>query len=120
MEEKDYGSVGEYIESFSPEMRERLNAMRKTIREAAPQAEEKIAYRMPAYSLNGPLVYFAAFKNHIGFYPTASGIENFKDELKEYKSGRGSVQFPLNEPLPLELVKRIVEFKVRENTGKKK
>lgn len=115
-----YNTVDEYISLFLDDVREKLNQMRKIIKETAPDAEEKISYRMPAYFKNGPLVYFAAFKNHIGFYPTASGTEAFKEEFKPYKSGKGSVQFPMDESLPIELVKRVVRFKVEENLRPKK
>jgi uncharacterized protein YdhG (YjbR/CyaY superfamily) len=111
----NYNTVDEYISMFPKDVQEKLLQMGKAIKEAAPEAEEKISYRMPAYFKNGPLVYFAAFKNHIGFYPTASGTETFKEEFKPYKSGKGSVQFPMDEPLPIELVKRVVRFKVEEN-----
>jgi uncharacterized protein YdhG (YjbR/CyaY superfamily) len=89
--------------------------MRQTIREAAPGATEAISYRMPTFKLNGNLVHFAAFKNHIGFYPTPSAIERFKEELSPYKWAKGSVQFPLDKPVPYALVKKIVTFRVKEN-----
>ena len=92
--------------------------MRKTIKAAAPNAEELISYQMPAYKYKGVLVYFAAFEKHIGFYATPTGHSAFKKELSQYKTGKGSVQFPLTEPLPLELVKRIVQFRVKENEEK--
>lgn len=114
----EFGTVEEYIESFPQEIQERLYALRKAVREAAPEAEEKIAYRMPAYGLNGRLLYFAGFKNHIGLYPLTEAMGEFKDELKAYKTGRGSIQFQNDEPFPIDLIKRIIEFRVRENTGK--
>ena len=115
----DYDTVEKYIASFSPEIRKALNEIRSTVRKTAPEAEETIAYRMPAYKLNGkPLVYFAAFKNHIGFYPTPRGIEAFDKELKKYKHAKGSVQFPLDKPMPLALIKKMVKFRVKENTEK--
>ena len=93
--------------------------MRQTIRKAAPEAEEAIAYHMPTFKLNGKnLVHFAAFKNHIGFYPTPSGIEAFIKELSSYKGAKGSVQFPLDKPIPYDLVKKIVIFRVKENRKK--
>ena len=95
-----------------------LQTLRQTIHQAAPDAVEKISYGMPTFTLKGNLVHFGAFKTHIGFYPTPSGIENFKDELAVYKGAKGSVQFPLDEPLPLDLVRRIVEFRVEENLAK--
>jgi len=92
--------------------------MRETIRKAAPQAEEAISYRIPTFKLNGNLVHFAAFKNHIGFYPTSSGILAFKKELSGYKTSRGTVQFPMDKPMPLDLVRRIVRFRVKESLSK--
>ncbi|MCG7384260.1 DUF1801 domain-containing protein [Paenibacillus sp. ACRRY] len=110
--------VDEYISGFAPDVQVRLQALRQIIREAAPNAEEKISYQMPTYALHGNLVHFAAYKNHIGFYPAPSGIEAFRDELSVYKGAKGSVQFPLNQPLPEELIRRIVEFRVKENVEK--
>lgn len=110
-----FTSIDEYIASFPPNVQEKLEQMRTTIRAAAPDAVEKISYQMPTFALKGNLVHFAAYENHIGFYPTPSGIEQFKDELAVYKSAKGSVQFPLDQPLPLDLVRRIVEFRVAEN-----
>ena len=110
-----FGSIDEYIASFPPEIQARLEAMRATIRAAAPDAEEKISYQMPTFFLKGNLVHFAAFKQHIGFYPAPRGIEEFKEELSIYKGAKGSVQFPLDQPLPLDLVARIVRFRVAEN-----
>jgi uncharacterized protein YdhG (YjbR/CyaY superfamily) len=110
-----------YIDQFPQNVRVKLVEMRNIIQENAPEANESFAYRMPAYKLNGrPLVYFAGFKNHIGFYATPSGHEEFKNELAGYKQGKGSVQFPVDGPLPLDLVKRIVLFRVRENMTKGK
>ena len=111
-------SVKEYIASFPPATRKQLSALRKTIKSAAPKAEELISYQMPAYKYKGVLVYFAALKIHIGFYATPTGHSAFKKELAKYKTGKGSVQFPLTEPLPLDLVKRIVQFRVKENEAK--
>jgi len=114
-----YKTVDEYIRTFQPTVQEILQKMRRTVKEAAPDAEEGITYNMPGFKINGkPLVYFAAFKSHIGFYPIPSGIEAFKEELSHYKQGRGSVQFPLDKPIPYELVKRIVVFRAKENMGK--
>jgi len=107
--------VDEYISMFSDNIQELLIELRATIKEAAPEAEEVISYQMPAYKFHGVLIYFAAFKNHIGLYPRVSGIETFKDELSVYKGAKGSVQFPLNKPLPLDLIARIVKFRVTEN-----
>ena len=107
--------VDRYISGFPHGVREILERMRITIRKAAPGAEERISYRMPTFTLKGNLVHFAAFKHHIGFYPAASGVEKFKRELSVYKGGRGSVQFPLDKPIPFGLISRIVKFRVREN-----
>lgn len=107
-----------YIAGFPPETRELLTQVRKTIQNATPEAEEVISYQMPAYKFHGILVYFAGYKNHIGFYPTGSGIINFKDELSSYKTSKGTVQFPLDQPLPLELIAEMVKFRVAENLEK--
>ena len=99
-------------------MQGKLRKLRNVIREAAPDAEEKISYRIPAFALHEDLVYFAAFKNHIGFYPTGSGVATFEKELSAYKTGRGSVQFPIDKPIPYELVRKIVKFRVAESVKK--
>lgn len=104
-----------YIAGFPLPVQRLLQQMRDTILKTAPGAEEIIAYQMPAYRLNGPLVYFAGYKAHIGFYPTGSGIAAFQEELSAYKSAKGSVQFPVDQPLPLALIARIVRFRVKEN-----
>jgi uncharacterized protein YdhG (YjbR/CyaY superfamily) len=114
-----FKTIDEYIATFPPETQERLQQMRRTIHEAAPQAAEAISYQMPTFKLNGNLVHFAAFKHHIGFYPIPSGIEAFKEELSPYKTSKGAVQFPLNKPLPLGLVKKIVKYRVKQNLAKK-
>ena len=111
-------NIDEYIAGFPKNVQEILQKIRKTIREAAPDAKEAISYQMPSFRLEGNLVYFAAFKKHIGFYPIPSGIEEFKDELAVYEQGKGSVQFPLDRPMPLDLITRIVKFRVRENLRK--
>lgn len=113
-----FRSIDEYIAAFPADTQALLEAVRATIKAAAPDAEERISYQMPAFALNGNLVYFAALKDHIGFYPTASGIEAFKDELSVYKATKGSVQFPVSQPLPLELISNIVQFRVTENLKK--
>ena len=110
-----YESIDDYIKQFPPEVQEKLEALRKVIKESATDATEKISYQMPAFYLHGNLVYFAAFKHHIGFYPTSSGIEAFKDELSVYKGSKGSVQFPIDNPLPYDLIRRIVKYRVEEN-----
>src|SRR5687768_11823572 len=107
-----FKTVDEYMSSQPKEMQAILEALRETIKQAAPQAEELISYNMPAYKLHGMLVYFAANKNHIGFYPTPSAIEAFKKELSAYEGAKGSVKFPIDKPIPLSLVKKIVNFRV--------
>ena len=112
-------SVDEYIATFPIDIQKKLSQMREVIKATAPYADESISYGMPAYKLNKkPLVYFAAFKNHIGFYAAPSGHNKFSAELSKYKQGKGSVQFPLNEPLPPDLIRRIVLFKAIENKKK--
>lgn len=95
-----------------------LESIRITIRKAAPDATEAISYAIPTFKLNGNLVHFAAFKNHIGFYPTPTGIEEFEKELSVYKQGKGSVQFPIDKPLPLDLISKIVKYRIRKNSEK--
>lgn len=117
---KSIKNVDEYISSFSPEIQKILQSIRETIKQNAPEAEESIGYGMPAYKVNKkPLVYFAAFKNHIGFYATPTGHEAFAEELSTYKQGKGSVQFPIDKPMPLDLIERIVKFRVEGNLAKK-
>jgi uncharacterized protein YdhG (YjbR/CyaY superfamily) len=111
-------NVDEYISQFPAEVQVSLNKLRKTIKAAATKAEEMISYQMPAYKYNGMLVYFAAYKNHIGFYPTGSGIEAFKKELSAYKGAKGAVQFPIDKPIPLALITKIVQFRVQANLEK--
>ncbi len=111
-------SVDIYIEGFPKATQALLKQLRATIKKAAPNAEELISYQMPAYKYNGPLVYFAAYKNHIGFYPTPSGIEAFKKELLVYKGSKGAVQFPLDGKLPLDLITKIVKYRLKQNLEK--
>lgn len=108
-------TVDEYFESLSGDTLQKMQQVRKAIREAAPQAEEKISYAIPTFYLHGNLVHFAAFKHHIGFYPGRSGILAFDKELSSYKRAAGSVQFPLSESMPLNLIKKIVKYRVKEN-----
>ena len=108
-------TIDEYIAQFPADIQERLSTIRQIIRQAAPDASEKISYGMPTFYLNKNLVHFAAFKKHIGFYPAPHGITAFEEELSEYKSSKGAVQFPLSKPLPLDLIKRIVIFRAEEN-----
>jgi len=110
-------SIDEYISWFPKSVQQKLEEMRALIHETAPKANEKISYQMPAFELNGILVYFAAFSKHIGFYPTSSGVDAFKGELGEYNHSKGAIQFPLDKPLPMELIRRIVTFRLEENTN---
>jgi uncharacterized protein YdhG (YjbR/CyaY superfamily) len=112
-------NIDEYISAFPADVQRILMELRQTIRDAAPEAEETINYQMPTFTLNGNLVHFAAFQNHVGFYPTPTGIEAFKEELAPYKGAKGSVQFPIDQPLPLSLIRRIVEYRVKENSERK-
>jgi uncharacterized protein YdhG (YjbR/CyaY superfamily) len=119
MENKsNYNSIDEYIATFPREIQEKLEELRTVIKDVVPEAQEKISYQMPTFALKGNLVHFAAFKNHIGFYPTPSGITAFDDELSIYKRAKGSAQFPIDQPLPLELIRKIVKYRVEENLGK--
>ena len=111
-------TIDQYIAMFPEDVQAVLQQIRATIRAAAPHAVEKISYQMPTFAQNGNLVHFGAFKSHIGFYPVPTGIDAFKDELAVYKQGKGSVQFPLDQPMPLDLITRIVRFRVQENLAK--
>lgn len=113
-------SIDQYIQRFPEEIQARLTQIRVTIRETAPQATEKISYQMPAFEFNGILVYFAAYQGHIGFYPTGSGIAAFQDKLGGYQTSKGTIQFPHDRPLPLDLVREIVLHRVGENAKKSK
>jgi uncharacterized protein YdhG (YjbR/CyaY superfamily) len=121
-----YNTIDEYIATFPDDIQKKLKEVRAVIKAAAPEASEKISYQMPTFFLFGNLVHFAAFKNHIGFYPAPRGIEEFQKELSVYKGAKGSVQFPLDQPMPLDLISRIVKFRVKDNLasavakGKKK
>ena len=107
--------IDEYIAGFPNDVQEILDKIRMTIRKAAPDAEETIKYQMPTFTLNGNLVHFGAFKKHIGFYPAPRGIETFKDELSVYEGAKGSVRFPLDKPIPFNLISKIVKFRVKRN-----
>ena len=111
-------TIDEYMRAFPREVQEKLSDLRATIRRAAPDAVEKIAYRMPTFFQKKNLVHFAAYEHHIGFYPTASGVASFTGELTGYVTSKGAIQFPIDEPLPLDLVTRIVKFRVAENEAK--
>lgn len=117
---KKAADIDEYLNELTEDVRDKLESLRKTIRKAAPDADETINYQIPTFTLNGNLVHFAAFKNHIGFYPGPSAIEAFRKELSVYEGAKGSVQFPLDKRLPLKLISEIVKFRVKENLGKKK
>jgi uncharacterized protein YdhG (YjbR/CyaY superfamily) len=116
---KQIQTIDEYIEQFPGEIQDILQKLRQVIRESAPEAKEAISYRIPTFKLNGNLVHFAAFKDHISFFPTSSGIAAFKRELSAFKTSKGTVRFPLGTPIPYDLVKKIVKLRVRENLAKK-
>lgn len=115
---QDIKTINQYIKLFPKNTQQKLIQLRSTIKESAPQAQEKINYQMPTFYLHGNLVHFAGYKNHIGFYPTPSGIKAFAKELANYQSSKGAVQFPLDEKLPLALIKKIVKYRVKENLKK--
>ena len=118
---KQFKTIDEYIKTFPKDVQAILEKMRQTIRKAAPEAVETISYQMPTFKLNGRgLVYFAGFKNHVGFYPIPSGIAAFEKELSPYKQGKGSVQFPLDKPVPYDLVRKIVIFRMKQNLESKR
>lgn len=120
MQSKPASTIDEYIATFPEATQVLLQQMRDTIHKAAPKAEEAIKYAMPTFVLNGNLVHFAAYKNHIGFYPAPSGLEAFKEEIGKYKNSKGAVQFPIDKKLPLALVTKIVKYRVKENMAKVK
>ena len=115
-----HDNIDDYIADFPADIQKLLEQVRGTVKKAAPDAYETIKYAIPTFALNGNLVHFAAFKNHIGFYPAPTGSEAFKKELSIYKSGKGSVQFPLDKPMPLDLITKIVKYRVAENLKKAK
>jgi len=117
---KTFDTIDEYIANFPQDVQDILQELRKTIRDSAPNAKETISYQIPTFKLNSNLVHFAAYKNHIGFYPTVSGINKFKKELAQYELSKGTIKFPRDKPIPLELIKRIVKYRVEENLEKKK
>ncbi len=114
----NYKNIDEYIGIFPEEVQVILEQVRATIRQAAPEATEKISYAMPTFYLHGNLVYFAAYKNHIGFYPSTSGIIAFQKEISGYKNSKGAVQFPIDQPMPLDLIAEMVKFRAIENVEK--
>ena len=115
-----FQNIDEYIALWPADVQAKLQSLRATIQKAAPQAVETISYQMPTFTLFGNLVHFAAYKNHIGFYPVPSGMKAFEKELSKYKRGKGSAQFPIDQPLPLALVTKIVKFRAKENLEKAK
>lgn len=120
MRGKSFKTIDEYIAAFPREVQGILKTVRRKIGESAPAAQEAISYGIPTFKLNGNLVHFAAFKNHIGFYPAPSAIVAFKKELSRYKTSKGAIQFPIDKPMPLPLIGRMVKFRVKENLGKEK
>ena len=120
MAKANYKTIDEYIASFPEDTQKILEEIRATIKAVAPEAEEKISYQMPTFFLKGNLIHFAAFKKHIGIYPTPSGTQAFKDEISIYQGAKGSIRLPIDEPMPLELIGRIVKFRVAENLTKAK
>ena len=108
-------NMDEYIANFPQDVQDILQELRKTIRDSTPNAKEAISYQIPTFKLNGNLVHFAAFKKHIGFYPAPSGIEAFKEELSQYEVSKGTVKFPIDKPMPLDLIVKIVKYRVKEN-----
>jgi uncharacterized protein YdhG (YjbR/CyaY superfamily) len=115
---KKPANIDEYIASFDSEIQNLLELFRGTVKQVAPEATETISYGMPAFKQNGMLIWFAAHTNHIGFYPRASAIEKFRKELSDFKSAKGSVQFPMNKPLPVDIIRQIVQFRLMENMQK--
>lgn len=113
-----FRNIDEYIATFPPNIQTILKQIREAIHEAAPDAEETISYKMPAFKQNGVLIYFAVFNNHIGFFPTSFGVEAFKDQLSAFKTSKGTIQFQLDKPIPLFLIKEIVRFRVKQNLSK--
>jgi uncharacterized protein YdhG (YjbR/CyaY superfamily) len=116
---KGFKTTSQYIRSFPGPVQKILKKLRKEIKSVAPQAEEKISYQMPSFFQNGVLVYFAAFSKHIGFFPTANGVSAFKGKLLKYKHSKGTIRFPIDEPLPFNLIKQIVRSRIKENSKKK-
>ena len=116
---KRFETIDEYIKAFPEEVQFILEKMRQTIRKAAPEAEEAISYQIPTFKLNGNLVHFAAFKNHVSFFPTARGVEAFKKELAQFVESKGTVRFPLDKPIPYDLVRKVTLFRRKQNLGKK-
>ena len=116
---RKFNTIDEYISLFPKDVQTTLEKMRQAIKKSAPQAEETISYQVPTFKLNGNLVYFAAFKDHISFFPTSSGVAAFKKELSKYETSKGTIRFPLDQPIPYDLVRKILKFRVQENLDKK-
>jgi len=116
----NFKNIDDYISTFSKDVQDVLQEIRETIHKAAPEAEEAISYQLPTFKLNGNLVHFAAWKNHVGFYPSPSGTKEFQKEISKYAFAKGSIQFPLDEPMPLSLITKIVKYRVKESTEKMK
>ena len=119
-ENSKFETIEAYIDSYPSNIKERLTEIYQIVKGVVPEAEEKISYNMPAFFLNGVLVYFAGHKNHIGFYPTGNGVDAFINKIGGYKFSKGTIQFPLNKPLPRKLIEEIVEYRKQENVNKKK
>ena len=120
MKKKPVAPIDGYIATFPEPIQEILQEIRQAIRETAPQAQEAISYRIPTFKLNGNLVHFAAFKDHIGFFPTSSGVDAFQEELSGYDTSKGTIRFPLDKPIPFDLIRKIVKFRVKENLERKR
>ncbi len=120
MQTKTPKDIDEYIDGFPKDVQKILNKIRSTIEKAAPKAEEAISYQIPTFRLNGNLIHFAAYKNHIGLYPAPRAVEKFKKELERYGSSKGTIKFPLDEPIPYDLITKLVEFRVKQNSEKAK
>ena len=114
----NFTTIDEYIKTFPKDIQKILETVRQTIKKTAPDADEAISYQIPTFKLNGNLVHFAAFKNHIGFYPGSKAIKDFQKDLTKYKSSKGAVQFPIDKPMPLSLIQKIVKHRVKENSAK--
>lgn len=120
MDKKKYQDIDEYIADYPKDVQKILNKIRATIKKAAPKAEEAISYQIPTFNFHGYLIYFAAYKNHIGVYPAPRGVEKFKKDLARYGAGKGTLRFPLDEPIPYDLITKIVEFRAKQNLEKAK